>query len=591
MMVTTPHVPNCLAQTESQHTLCVISSNAKSWRFHVFSLPITFLSLVPFSLSSSLCLYLSMNLELQAVDAPPPPLARWWVLLLTCVMSALQCAQWSWPGPIAGSLQSLYNIDGNMTQLLLNYGPIVYLIVSMPCAWYARRSPEGVRGVVLTGIALVAVSSFLRMGVRSSSTGSLTLLHIAQILNAAAGPPAMASVTALCEIWFHKDERATATALAVEANVVGATLAFIAGPLMVSQDAPTQAQVDAYNGIYVALCGATALAAAVYFPVEPTVPPSLSAAYRERQQEGEAAAVKAAASAAKLAPADLADMSKASDGVGGGGAAVSLATIFWREHVALLRNPRFMILCFSAGFLNGAFSAWSATLAISGAPFGIDNVAAGWIGAIQSFGGNFAGIAACLLVDRCRVPPKRIIVASCYASVALLLAYILQTEGLWPAALARGAGGTATLWIFAATSGVALNTAWPVFVDASADEAFPVPEATSLTLLTNVYNLATLIFLLIPIQGAPAAFVWAIFGSCAAFVVFTHALYRPGRARRAVDDGLVDADEFAAQAQAEASGVAPRDGEHESGGSSARDDSRPLLAVGSSSDGGSGDPL
>jgi hypothetical protein len=411
-----------------------------------------------------------------------------------------------------------------------------------------------VRGVVLAGIALTAASSLLRMGVRSSSPGSLALLHIAQILNAAAGPPAMASVTALCEIWFRKDERATATAMAVESNVLGASLAFIAGPLMVSQDAPTQAQVDAYNAIYVAACGATAVAAAVYFPVEPSSPPSLSAAYRERQQVGEAAAVKeaAAAAAAKTAPEVAGAMAGSAEG---GQARASLAAIFWREHVALLRNPRFMLLCVAAGFLNGAFSAWSSTLSISGAPFGIDNVAAGWIGAIQSFAGNFTGIAACMLVDRLRVPPKLIILSSSYTSLVLLLAYVLQTAGYWPAALRAGAGGTAALWIFASASGVALNTAWPVFVDASADDAFPVPEATSLTLLTNVYNLATLIFLVIPIQSAPTAFVWAIFGGCTACTVMLHVLYRPGLARRAVDDGIIDADAYAAAA-ADAAGKA-----------------------------------
>jgi hypothetical protein len=325
----------------------------------------------------------------------------------------------------------------------------------------------------------------------------------------------------------------------------------------VPQDAPTQAQVDGYNAIFVVVCGLNLLAACVYFPLLPARPPSISAAFRARQQADEAAALAAragGAAAAALVPAEAAAEpgmeAEAAVSAPAPQASPSLVLLFWREHVALAGNLRFMLLCVAAGFLNGAFSAWSSTLSISGAPFGIDNVAAGWIGAIQSFVGNFTGIGACMLVDRFRVVPKTIILVSAYASLALLLAYVLQTQGYWPAALRAGTGGTVALWLFASASGVALNTAWPVFVDASADEAFPVPEATSLTLLTNVYNLATLVFLLIPIQAAPDAFVWAIIGGCAACTVMVHVFYRPGLARRAVDDGLVDADAYAAAAAA-----------------------------------------
>ena len=348
----------------------------------------------------------------------------------------------------------------------------------------------------------------------------------------------MASVTMLCELWFAPSERATATAVAVESNVLGATVAFIAGPLMVTQDAPTQAQVDAYNAIYVAVCGANLLAACAYFPLLPAAPPSISASFREKQQTDEAAALAARARGGGGGGGDAT--------AAGGGGGISLLWRFWLEHVALARNLRFMLLCVAAGFLNGAFSAWSSTLSLSGASFGIDNVAAGWIGAIQAFAGNFTGIAACMLVDRCRVAPKTIILASTYACFALFLCYVLQTQGYWPAAASAGEGGTAALWVFASASGVALNTAWPVFVDASADEGFPVPEATSLTLLTNVYNFVTLVFLFIPAEGN--AFVWCIVAGIIVNIAALHIFYKPGLARRQVDDGLIDPDAYAAAA-------------------------------------------
>ena len=134
--------------------------------------------------------------------------------------------------------------------------------------------------------------------------------------------------------------------------------------------------------------------------------------------------------------------------------------------------------------------------------------------------------------------------ACSYLSVMLLLTFGLQTQRMLPAALLTPAG----LWVTASISGVALNTAWPVFYDASADEAFPVPEATSLTLLTNFYNLITLVFLFVPLQtpAQSARFTWIIAGCSAAAVVALHLFYSPELLRRAVDDGTLDADETAA---------------------------------------------
>lgn len=123
----------------------------------------------------------------ELLPTPAPSRARWWVLFLTCLMSAMQCAQWSWPGPIAGSLQALYGLDAAAIQLLLNWGPIMYLATSLPYAWAMRRSPAGLRGAIFTGIALTAASALLRLACRGPGAGSQAALTVSLILNAAAG--------------------------------------------------------------------------------------------------------------------------------------------------------------------------------------------------------------------------------------------------------------------------------------------------------------------------------------------------------------------------------------------------------------------
>ena len=192
------------------------------------------------------------------VDSRGPPMwSKWWVLFLTCVMSAMQCAQWALPGPIAGSLQTLYGLDSTTIQLLLNYGPIVFLVTSIPYALSMRASAAGLRLAIVVGIACTAVSALLRLGCRGSGPASMVALHLSFVINAAAGPPAMACVTQLTELWFAPNERATATAIAVEANVVGAALAFIAGPLLVPQDAPADEPVPSAHDAAPADPGAT----------------------------------------------------------------------------------------------------------------------------------------------------------------------------------------------------------------------------------------------------------------------------------------------------------------------------------------------
>jgi len=418
----------------------------------------------------------------------------------------MQGAQWNVPGPIASSLDAFYGIGPDAVQLLLNYGPIFYILTSIPFAWMMASSPRGLKQAVLAGIVLTAASAALRLACRGPDAYSVACMHASFILNAIAGPPGMAFVTQLTELWFEPSERGLATAIGVQANVVGGVLSFIAGPLMVDATSPTMRQFDAYNAIFVVACGANLLAAGVYFPEQPEHSPSLSAAFRERA------------------------------------AATRRMTLwsFWREHLALLRNGQFMLICVCCGLMNGMSSAWTSTLSITGAPYGLDATAAGWIGAIQSVAGNFGGLIACAVVDRHR-NHKLVIMATLWPAAAALVWYALQTQGgVLPAAWTAGASGTVLLWVTAAASISLSNSSWPVFFDSSAEEAFPVLEATSLTLLTNVYNFGALLLLAVPLQEAGSTYTLIFVATFVVLTVVLQLCFRPRNNRRAVDDGKVD---------------------------------------------------
>ena len=198
--------------------------------------------------------------------------ARWWVLFLFSFNTLLQvrnrvagvcsyqsrprccCARsralphplphpptsqgWYWniPGPIFDSYDTLLGIDAPGVQLLINWGPIGYIVAAIPTA-YLLDSGDGVKRSVLLSISLVLVGALLRLVARTSDTWSVVLIHISYILNDFSGPVAMAAVSRLAQSWFPLEERALATAIGAEANGLGGSISFFVGPMFMTADA------------------------------------------------------------------------------------------------------------------------------------------------------------------------------------------------------------------------------------------------------------------------------------------------------------------------------------------------------------------
>lgn len=68
--------------------------------------------------------------------------ARWWILFAFSMYAFVQGMLWAIPGPISGAYGDLYKIDATTIQLLINYGPIFYLPLSLPFGG-SRRSLAG----------------------------------------------------------------------------------------------------------------------------------------------------------------------------------------------------------------------------------------------------------------------------------------------------------------------------------------------------------------------------------------------------------------------------------------------------------------
>jgi FLVCR family MFS transporter len=77
----------------------------------------------------------------------------------------------------------------------------------------------------------------------------------------------------------------------------------------------------------------------------------------------------------------------------------------------------------------------------------------------------------------------------------------------------------ALLFVFSAAGGFCLNSTIPLFYELSIEVTYPHPEATVVTMLTNVNNLGCLLFLGIP--SASAGTGWMNYTLVGCLIVFT----------------------------------------------------------------------
>jgi hypothetical protein len=148
---------------------------------------------------------------------------RFWVLFIFAFLSFNQCMFWLTFSPIASSTIAFYKVTEATVDLLLNWGPIIF-IPCLPLTYILLNKPNGLRHCVI----LLAITDFIAAlcrvlpSILTSPTESnfisisLPCLHIGQILNAACGPLVMAPVSQLSCLWFAPHERTRATTVAIQ---------------------------------------------------------------------------------------------------------------------------------------------------------------------------------------------------------------------------------------------------------------------------------------------------------------------------------------------------------------------------------------
>jgi FLVCR family MFS transporter len=375
---------------------------------------------------------LAAQLLQQQQAAPQLYSARFWVAGVFSCFAFMQGLCWAIPGPISSAYITLYGssdplFTASTVQLFVNLGPIFYLPFSLPMALWMDL-PGGVRLSTLLSILLVSLGQLLRTLATDASQGSLAMLYASFIANATAGPVAMSAVGKISEAWFAPKERATATAVMAEANLLGVAAAQLVGPLIVQT--ASWAELGHYNNLLLGCCCLTLLAALLYFPAHPPSPPSTSASAVKRNE---------AAMSLKVMLASVAQ---------------------------LLRSRNFLVLALAYGMTTGMFGSWSTVLSINLS--GCSATLVGWLSFSMTVAGGLGGIVAGLVVDRFR-SLKRLLVALVAQAGLCFSLFALLCAGAWPGmtvCLPDGSSGPGMglLFTLGMLGGLFLNSCIPLFL-------------------------------------------------------------------------------------------------------------------------------
>ena len=432
---------------------------------------------------------------------------RWWVLATFSLFAFTQGMLWAIPGPISGAMTNLYGLDDTTIQLLINYGPIFYIPLSIPLAYWMDK-PGGVRQATIWGILTVALGQLCRNLAYDNSTLSIALVHISYILNAIAGPVAMSAVGKISEDWFPVEFRSTSTAIMAEANLFGGAAAQLIGPQMVSD---LSSMKEFLNFMY--LCSAfmvlNVIMVLIYFPSHPPHPPSISATTTKAAEQ---------------------EMSMKSFGT-------ALKQLFI--------NRSFIILICAYGLSTGMYGSWATVLSLN-----LNNCNAiyvGWLSFASTIAGNIGGLVLGRIADKFRNMKRLLVIFMALSGISFVLFALLASGIIKGQTICYEDGSAALgLWILlvlGVLGGLFLNSTIPLYYELSLEVTYPIPEATVCTMLTNMNNVGCLIFLGIPVTQYGSAWMnWLFSMTICVFTIGLIFLFDERTLRYKVDTNQQDDD-------------------------------------------------
>ena len=336
---------------------------------------------------------------------------RWTVLIVFALIQAGIQVLWSTFLPVTGEAAEYYHVTPLAIGLLSMMFMLVYVFVSLPSSW--AIASFGVRKAVGFAVTLMGVFGLLR-GIFGHN---YAVVLICTVMLSVAQPFIINAITTVTARWFPVDERATATGLAMLAQLCGIMAGMAVTPVLVSAFGIKPTLI-----VYGIFSASIFILFILFYREHPPTPPSLV------EVKDEPPAMRQ-----------------------------GLKLIFQKRDAMLL------MIIFCVGMV--AFNSISTWIEQILAPRGFTSIQAGTLGGIMMLGGIIGCIVLPLLSDKTKKRKLYLLVG-----IVLIIPGLLGLTYLKALSLILLAGGI--LGFFQLGLG-------PIIMEAAADVCRPATEATS----------------------------------------------------------------------------------------------------------------
>jgi len=443
----------------------------------------------------------SVGASVVVVSRTPSPgvavyRVRWYLLFLLSMNGFVQGLIWNTFGPISETCKIVFAWDKSDIALLANWGCISFFLTLFPFNYVIEK--WGLRASLLIALFGTTAGCTVRLLPVQPWNARYTM-HVGQFLNGLGGPVSMAVPPIFSATWFPPNQRTTATAIGALLNLLGIALSFFVGPAFVAEvpisnitsslfspeadlaypvfslskpnisDLTNGTDITPYrSNIYSlmwfewGLIFALLVAALVYFPNKPLLPPSLSAS----QPKGE----------------------------------------LLKGLISIVKVPNFWLVAVPYGICAGCFSTYGTQLNSIFHDNFTQN-AAGMLGLIYSCAGIFASFVMAFAADK---------FAGHFKLFLLILQSIMTAIFTWICLMYVGILPMRTTYLYLAfvIYAVAQTSTIPLFYEATIEAVYPISDSIAscmLTLLNNIFGATYL--LIMGIQGIGVEWSnWAMLG-------------------------------------------------------------------------------
>jgi FLVCR family MFS transporter len=205
--------------------------------------------------------------------------ARWWILLVYCLLAMCQSCTWNIYSPIYPAVYKAFpSWTSSYMNWLINSANISFGLSLYPVSRAIKS--YGPRAITMYSSIMILLGASLRCIPLPDGQTQQIVQVIAMLCNGAGGAWLNFGAPILSELWFPSEERTTATAMASVATYTGAALGFVVGPAAVGSPATQEAAKQAIEHLFyaeAAVCLLCALMCIGYFPDCPLHPPSAAA--------------------------------------------------------------------------------------------------------------------------------------------------------------------------------------------------------------------------------------------------------------------------------------------------------------------------